>query len=103
MIQKKIVTARAQNHTAADVVLTVYEYMKNQKFPEKDIRNIISILETKLDYDKNVHYIDIYPKHENYKLFFRNNFSLDPESTSTIVSAAYNRTIEVFNNHEWES
>ncbi|MCB9060560.1 MAG: patatin-like phospholipase family protein [Halobacteriovoraceae bacterium] len=103
MIQKKIVTARAQNSTAADVIKTIHEYMKNQRFPEKDIRNILSILETKLEYNKNVHYIDIYPKHENYNLFFRNNFSLDPKSTSSIVSAAYQRTIEVFNNHEWES
>lgn len=103
MIQKKIVASRDKRHTAEDIINTVGDYMKDNKFDTKHRNKILSILERKLDYKSKVHLIDIYPKHENYKLFFRNSFSLNPDRTSELVSAGYKRTIEIFKKHEWES
>ncbi len=103
MIQKKIVTARAKRNTAEDIINTVNDYMTSEKFSNSQRQKLVSILERKLDYKKNVHLIDIYPKHENYKTFFRNSFSLNPERTSELVTAGYKRTIEIFRKHEWES
>jgi predicted acylesterase/phospholipase RssA len=101
MIQKKIVSHRANRLAAADLLDTVRDYMKDHKFNETDIRNITSILERKLHYRPNIQLIDIYPRHENYKTFFRNSFSLNPAKTSELVTAGYKRTIEVFRHHKW--
>lgn len=103
MIQKKIVSARARRLTAEDLINTVSHYMKSNKFTEKQRQDILGILESKLHYRPNVHLIDIYPKHDNYKAFFSNSFSLNPKKTSQAVSMGYKRTMEIFKHHEWES
>jgi hypothetical protein len=103
MIQKKIITARAQRATAKDVINSVYEYMNQNDFSQIHRSKILSILERKLNYKSNVHLIDISPRHDDYKLFFASSFSLSPKNSSQMVKAGYKRTIEVFKNHEWES
>jgi len=102
-IQKKIVESRAKRKTAEDIIETVSDFMKRNKMTDSHRRNILSILERKLNYKKDVHFIDIYPKHENYKVFFKNSFSLDPKTNTEVVSAGYSRTMEIFRNHEWEN
>jgi predicted acylesterase/phospholipase RssA len=103
MIQKKIVASRARRARSSDIINTVNEYLKSNKFDEKHRKQLTSILERKLEFKPNVRMVDIYPKHEDYKLFFRNSFSLNPDKTSQMVSAGYKRTINIFKRHEWES
>lgn len=103
LVEKKIISSRAKKATAADIIDTVNEYLKGHRFPEEHRRNLLNILERKLDFRKNIHLIDIFPKHKDYSLFFRNYFSLHPSNTSPIITAGYKRTMEVFKNHEWES
>ncbi len=103
MIQKKIVANRAMRAQSEDIINTVNEYMRNQKFDEKHRRKLTAILERKLHFNPNVHMIDIYPKHNNYRTFFKNSFSLNPQKLSEVVTSGYKRTMEVFRNHEWES
>ena len=77
--------------------------MKSNKFSNEHRKKLVSILERKLNHNPNIHFIDIYPKHENYRLFFQNSFSLNPDKMSRLVTLGYKRTMEVFRNHEWES
>lgn len=100
-IQKKIVGSRARRKTAEDIVNTVNDYLKTNKFSEKHRRNILSILERKLNFKANVKLIDIYPTHDNYKIFFKNSFSLNADKNSEIVSAGFKRTMEVFKDLEF--
>lgn len=102
MIQKKIVASRAKRKAAEDILDSVNDYLKTNKFDEVHRKKLLSILERKLNYKKNVHLIDIYPDHEHYNIFFRNSFSLNPNKTSELVSLGYKRTMDIFNNHEWE-
>lgn len=103
MIQKKIVSSRASRANAIDIINTVNDYMKHNKFSNEHRNKITSIIERKLNVNPNVRFIDIYPKHDNYLLFFKNSFSLNPDKMSSLVSLGYKRTIEIFRNHEWES
>ncbi len=103
MIQKKIVGARARRLAAHDIIDTVNSYMRSNKFDETHRRHITSILERKLNYKSNVHLIDIYPKHENFDIFFTNSFSLNPKKTSLLMKQGYKRTLEIFKNHEFEA
>ena len=96
MIQKKIVASRGKIILAKDVIDTVNDYMSSQNFNQKDKSKIISILERKLNYNPNIKFIDIYPDHSNYKLFFTNSFSLDPQKSKYIMTAGYKKTLEVF-------
>lgn len=103
LIQKKIVSARAERHTARDIISTVNDYMKSENFSNAHRRSITAILERKLNFKSNIQYIDIFPKHQNYKLFFANSFSLNPKVASLAVRMGYKRTIEIFKNQEWEN
>jgi len=96
MIQKKIVSSRARRHSAQDIIQTVSDYMKSNKMNEAHRKSIISILERKLHYDKNVTLIDICPEHDSHEVFFRNSFSLNSEVLSKVVNMGYRRCIEVF-------
>lgn len=100
MIQKKIVARRANRATALDIIDTVNDYMKYEKFSNHHRRSITSILEKKLNINKNVTFIDIYPDHNDYKLFFGNAFSLNPEVSSYGVKAGYKRTMEILGQNE---
>lgn len=101
MIQKKIVSSRSHIVLSKDIIDTVNDYMNSNNFSQRDRHNIISILERKLMYRPHVKYIDIYPDHSNYKLFFTNSFSLDPQKAKHIMTAGYKKTFEVFKRMEW--
>ncbi len=98
MIQKKIVASRARRLASEDIINTVNDYMKSHRFDEKHRKNLLSILERKLNFDPKVKFIDIHPDHENYSLFFQNSFSLGPDKMSMVVSMGYKKTMEVFRN-----
>jgi predicted acylesterase/phospholipase RssA len=100
MIQKKIVARRAQRATAIDIMNTVGEYMKSEKFSNKHRTDILAILERKLAIKSSVKLIDIYPDHSDYELFFASSFSMNPKVASHAVKSGYRRTIEVITNQE---
>jgi len=95
MIQKKIVTARAKRATALDILDTVNEFMRAEKFSESQRKSLLTVLERKLNVKRNVKLIDIYPDHEDYKLFFANSFSLNPKTASHAVRMGYKKTMAV--------
>lgn len=103
LIEKKIVAARARRETAKDILVTIDDYMRNEKFSNRQRKQITAILERKLNFDPKIKYIDINPKHRNYKLFFANSFSLNSNVSSLAVKMGYKRTLEVFKNQEWEN
>ncbi|RZF23036.1 MULTISPECIES: patatin-like phospholipase family protein [Halobacteriovorax] len=103
MIQKKIIDSRARRIAAQDIIDTVNQYMINEKFSNDQRRHITSIIERKLNYDPNVKLIDIYPTHEDFNLFFADVFSLNPKKMTKMLEAGYKRTMDIFNNKEFEA
>lgn len=101
MIQKKIITSRADRAKAVDIIDTVNDYMKAEKFNNEHRRSILSILQKKLHVNTKVKLIDIHPDHSDYKLFFANAFSLNPKTSSYVVETGYKKTMQVFSRHEW--
>ena len=101
IIQKKIVASRAQRATALDILNTTSEYMKQEKFSNKHRRDILAILERKLNINPKVKLIDIYPDHSDYKLFFANSFSLNPNVASHVVKAGYKKAMTVLSQQEF--
>ncbi len=96
MIQKKIIADRARRSMAQNVLDTVSEYLKDEKFPENKRKDLLDILQLKLEIKKKVRWIDIYPHPEDYKLFFASSFSLSRSMTSTAMKSGYRRAMEVF-------
>lgn len=95
LIQKKIVASRAKRATALDILNTVSEYMKNEKLNHAHRRDIMAILERKLNVNPKVKLIDIYPDHHDYKLFFANSFSLNPEVAAHAVKSGYKKAMQI--------
>lgn len=102
MIQKKIVDSRARRATSQDILATVHQYLSMNKFGSLETKKLISILERKLNHNPNIHFIDIYPKHENFNVFFKNPFSLNPNSMKELVKLGHQRTLEVFHERQWK-
>lgn len=100
LIQKKIVASRANRATAIDIMNTVSEYMKQEKFSNAHKRDILAILERKMHVRPDVKLIDICPDPHDYKMFFGNSFSLNPNVASHAVKAGYKRTMQVFSEAE---
>ena len=75
--------------------------MKNEKFSQTYRRDILSILERKLNVNPNVKLIDIYPDHHDYKLFFANSFSLNPDSAAHAVKAGYKKAMQILSEPEF--
>lgn len=95
MIQKKIISSRAERAKAIDIIDTVNDYMKMEKFSQAHRREIMAILQRKLNINPKVKLIDIYPDHHDYKLFFANSFSLNSKVSAHAVEAGYKRTMQV--------
>jgi predicted acylesterase/phospholipase RssA len=97
MIQKKIIASRAERAKAIDIMDTVNDYMKVEKFSQTHRREIMAILQRKLNINPKVKLIDIYPDHHDYKLFFANSFSLNSKISAHAVEAGYKRTMQLLN------
>lgn len=95
MIQKKIIASRAERAKAIDIMDTVNDYMKMEKFSQGHRREIMAILQRKLNINPKVKLIDIFPDHHDYKLFFANSFSLNPKTSTHAVEAGYKRTMQI--------
>ena len=95
MIQKKIISARAERAKAIDIMDTVNDYMKKEKFANIHRRELMAILERKLNINPKVKLIDIFPDHHDYKLFFANSFSLNSKVSAHAVEAGYKRTMQI--------
>lgn len=95
MIQKKIVASRAERAKAIDIIDTVNDYMKMEKFSNTHRREIMAILQRKLNINPKVKLIDIFPNHHDYKLFFANSFSLNSKVSAHAVEAGYKRAMQI--------
>ncbi|MFZ4712889.1 MAG: patatin-like phospholipase family protein [Bacteriovoracaceae bacterium] len=96
MIQKKIVASRSRRLVAKDILNTVNDYMKTHKFSNTHRKDILNILERKLNFNPRIKHIDIFPTHHDYQLFFANSFSLNPKHAAHAMKMGYKRTMEVF-------
>jgi hypothetical protein len=74
---------------------TVNDYMKAEKFSQTHRRELMAILQRKLNINPKVKLIDIYPDHHDYKLFFANSFSLNPKVSTHAVEAGYKRAMKI--------
>jgi predicted acylesterase/phospholipase RssA len=95
LIQKKIIAARAERAKALDIMDTVNDYMKKEKFSQAHRREIMAILQRRFNVNPKIRLIDIYPDHHDYKLFFANSFSLNPKVSAHAVEAGYKRTMQL--------
>jgi predicted acylesterase/phospholipase RssA len=95
LIQKKIISSRAERAKAIDIIDTVNDYMKVEKFSQAHRREILAILQRKLNINPKVKLIDIFPDHHDYKLFFANSFSLNSKVSAHAVEAGYKRTMQL--------
>lgn len=95
MIQKKIIASRAERAKSIDIMNTVNDYMKAERFSQTHRREIMAILERKLNINPKVKLIDIYPDHHDYKLFFANSFSLNSKVSAHAVESGYKRTMQI--------
>ena len=79
---------------------TVNDYMKKEKFANIHRRELMAILERKLNINPKVKLIDIFPDHHDYKLFFANSFSLNSKVSAHAVEAGVRVAVVAGDDHE---
>lgn len=95
IIQKKIQAARQRSEVAIEMMDVLNGYLKREGISDKIRNGAMEIIERKLQVKRNIKFIDIYPGHRNYQMFFSNSFSLDPQLLSSIVKFGYKRTFKI--------
>jgi predicted acylesterase/phospholipase RssA len=100
MIQKKIITHRSERAKALDILDTVNAWMRSERIPESQRRDLMAILQRKLNANPKVRLIDIAPDHDDYRLFFGNHFTLNPKTAGHAVEAGYKKTMQVLSRLE---
>jgi predicted acylesterase/phospholipase RssA len=95
LIQKKIIADRAQRKNYSDLFNIIYKYLNDNNFDSVHKKKIMTILEQKLNHDPKVKLIDIYPTHDDYKIFFTSSFSFNKDNTAHLVNRGFKRALQV--------
>jgi predicted acylesterase/phospholipase RssA len=96
MIQKKILSKRSIYISIHDMYESIHKYLKEENIDSRVIKRVLKIVEDNVDYRPNVKFFDIFPDHNNHKLFFSPNFSLNTDVMAMIVKSGFKKTMSVF-------
>lgn len=96
MVEKKIQSSRLRVREAGEAVGAVDAYMAENGFSRKQRGEVRSILEERLRFDPGVRYIDVHPDPDDYRVFFKNPFSLNRDGVGAILERGRAKTLEVF-------
>jgi hypothetical protein len=75
---------------------SIHKYLKEENIDSRVIKRVLKIVEDNVDYRPNVKFFDIFPDHNNHKLFFSPNFSLNTDVMAMIVKSGFKKTMSVF-------
>ena len=100
VVQQKIINHIRQNRRMRDLMNAVNGYLKEINLPDEQRDKLMEILKTRSDYNPDVDYLYIHPKHEDYEFFFADHFSLNPEILAKIVKTGFRAAMQTLRRHQ---
>ena len=100
-IEQKIHTSQRLFKTKRIALNVVHEFFKENKLPEQKRRELCEMLETKLNYDKNLDYIFISPRPQDYRLFLADHFNLSTAHMRHIVNSGFKSALACLRNYDF--
>ena len=92
-IEQKIYGSKKAHQTKLATLEIVREFFKNKKYPQEDLQELTSILQDKLDFKKNLHYVFIHPEAKDKEMFFGEHFTLNGQTLQNVVTIGYKRAM----------
>lgn len=100
-IEQKVYGAKKAHENKVLVLDTVREFLRNKKFPEEDLAQLIHQLEERLEFKEKLHYIFIHPEPKDREMFFGDHFTLNPKILQNVVTIGYKRAMAVLRKYEF--
>lgn len=100
VIEQKIINRIQARDSVRNLINAVSGYFKENDLPQEHAARLVEILSKKAQYRKEVDYIHIHPKPQNYEMFFVDHFSLNPEILSRIVKIGFKSAINVLRKYD---
>jgi hypothetical protein len=79
---------------------TVREFLQEKKFPAKELKELEELLQKKLDFKENVHYVFIHPEPQDLQMFFGDHFTLDSKTLQQVAITGYKRAMATLRRYE---
>ncbi len=95
VVEQKIARGLEAREDIRTLISTVNGYFKENGLPPEHGEKLLEIMCRKVNYKRDIDYIYIHPRGENYEMFFVDHFSLNPEILSRIVKIGFKSAINV--------
>lgn len=95
VVEQKIARALEAREDIRNLISTVSGYFKENGLPAEHGERIVEIMCKKANFRRDLDYIYIHPRGENYEMFFVDHFSLNPDILSRIVKIGFKSAINV--------
>jgi predicted acylesterase/phospholipase RssA len=93
VIEQKIIKSIQGREDMRVLITTVSSYFKENGLPAEHGERLVEILSKKVQFRKEVDYIYIHPKPQNYEMFFADHFSLSPPILARIAKIGFKSAI----------
>ena len=100
VVEQKIIKSIQAREDVRGLINAVAGYFKENNLPEIHAEALVEILSKKVNYRKDVDYIYIHPKPQNYEMFFVDHFSLNPTIIGRIVKIGFKSAINVLRKYD---
>lgn len=99
VVQQKIARAVEARESINSIIKIISGYFKEHNLPKESADALIEIICRKINHRKDVDYIYIHPRGQNYEMFFVDHFSLSPQILSRIVKEGFKSAIGVLRSY----
>lgn len=100
VVEQKIRKSIQAREDIRALINTVSGYFKEHGLPQEHCERLVEIMGKRVNFRKDVHYIYIHPKPQNYEMFFVDHFSLNPDILSRIVKIGFKSAISVLRKYD---
>lgn len=98
-LQQKVIRAKQQKEDMKSTFLEIETYLESQNIDKALRAQLLEIFEKGLNYKRNVDYVYISPRPQNYEMFFVDHFSLNPKILERIVRIGFKAGISALRQH----
>lgn len=99
VVQQKIARHVRYQKDVRLLLNTVDGYFKEAELPNEHREKLLSILEEKVSFNRNVDYVYIHPDPSDYEMFFVDHFSLNTSILARIVKIGFKSALRVLRHH----
>ena len=100
VIEQKINKHIKPQSDIKNMINAVYGYLKEINLPEEQRDKLMEILITRTDFKSEVDYIYIHPSPQDYKMFFYDHFSLNPQVLTAIARTGFRAAMTKLRKHK---